>query len=87
MTLTLIERVRYAYHSALPARLAAKAFTAAAEICRYRITNKELARLSQSDLRDIGLTPSDASSRPLAQDVATELYVQSQLRCRNWYRC
>lgn len=86
MTLTLIDRVRHAHHSDLPARLAAKAFALVAEICWYTITNKELVRLSQSDLRDIGLTPSDAGSRPLAQDVATELHVQSQLRCRNWYR-
>ena len=57
MTLTLIDRVRHAHHSALPARLAAKAFALAVEICRYRSTSKELARLSQKDLRDIGLAP------------------------------
>ena len=84
MTLTLIDRVRHAHHSALPARLAATAFALAVEICRYKSTSKELARLSQKDLRDIGLTPSDVGSRPLAHDAATDLYVQSQLRCRNW---
>jgi len=86
MTLTLIDRVHHAHHSALPVRLAVKVFALVGEICRYTTTNKELARLSQSDLRDVGLTPSDTGSRPLAQDVAAELYVQSQLRCRNWYR-
>jgi hypothetical protein len=86
MTLTLTDRVRHARHSALPARLAAKAFALAVEICRCTIANKEFARFSQSDLRDIGLTSSDVGSRPLAQDVATELHVQSQLRRRNWFR-
>ena len=80
MALIRIDHVRHAHNNALPARLAAKAFALVMEIYRYTSTGQELARLSQNDLRDIGLTPSDAGSRPLAQDVATELYVQSRLR-------
>jgi uncharacterized protein YjiS (DUF1127 family) len=87
MTLTLNDRVRHAERGNILAQLGAKALALAAGLRRRRNLKGELARLSPRDLCDIGLTANyvnRACSRPLAQDVATELYCAARLRCENW---